>query len=480
MLTPDARLAAVGYAMMAANVADGVITTAKIADGSIAANKIADGTITGAKLAAGVITSASLSNSIALGNSTNSTGRLDVFRTSADTAAISLVGSSSSISTYGSDGQEQTKLWGVSYGELLLNNSLANNANAVTLSANAAAGGYLALRNTNGLNRAYLSGLNSGGSLYLYQADGSVGAFLDGDSAGYGLFNLRSTNGSVRAQISGGPSSGSMVLNNKGGVAGLSFYNYGDDSGVVSVRNAAGSERGYFWGANGAGGGELAIKDNSGSTTILMQGAESASAGSQILMYQANGAQTIELDAEVGAGGGGYLGLKKGDGTQTITLQADSGGNGKITTQVLQITGGADLSEQFDINADATALKPGLIVSIDAAHPGELVLSRHAFDKKVAGIISGAGGVPTGMLMGQAGTKADGRHAVALTGRVYCWVDADAGGAIAPGDLLTTSATPGHGMKAGDDARATGAMIGKAMSPLPSGRGLVLVLVSLQ
>lgn len=161
-------------------------------------------------------------------------------------------------------------------------------------------------------------------------------------------------------------------------------------------------------------------------------------------------------------------------------MQADSSGNSKITTQVLQITGGSDLSEQFDINANDDALKPGMIVSIDSEHPGELTLSREAFDKKVAGVISGAGGVKTGMLMGQTGTKADGKHAVALTGRVYCWVDADAGGAIAPGDLITTSATPGHGMKAGNDTRGSGALIGKAMSSLPSGKGLVLVLVSLQ
>jgi hypothetical protein len=68
---------------------------------------------------------------------------------------------------------------------------------------------------------------------------------------------------------------------------------------------------------------------------------------------------------------------------------------------------------------------------------------------------------------------------VALSGRVYCLVDADSG-AIAPGDLITTSSTPGHGMKVSDHVRAQGAIIGKAMTPLESGRGLVLVLVSLQ
>ena len=81
--------------------------------------------------------------------------------------------------------------------------------------------------------------------------------------------------------------------------------------------------------------------------------------------------------------------------------------------------------------------------------------------------------------MGQRNSKADGKYPVALTGRVYCYVDATEG-AIVPGDLITTSATPGHGMKVDDHARAQGAIIGKAMTALESGKGLVLVLVSLQ
>jgi hypothetical protein len=83
------------------------------------------------------------------------------------------------------------------------------------------------------------------------------------------------------------------------------------------------------------------------------------------------------------------------------------------------------------------------------------------------------------MMMSQTGTLADGQHPVALSGRVYCWVDASRG-AIKPGDLLTTSSTPGHAMKATNAARAQGAIIGKAMTGLKSGRGLVLVLVNLQ
>jgi len=153
--------------------------------------------------------------------------------------------------------------------------------------------------------------------------------------------------------------------------------------------------------------------------------------------------------------------------------------DGKTVCSVLQLTGGSDLSEQFDIKIDEVEAKPGMVVCIDPEDPGKLVVSKKAYDHKVAGIISGAGGIEPGMLMGQKGSKANGAYPVALTGRVYCWADAS-NGPIQPGDLLTTSATPGHAMKVTDYAKAQGAIIGKAMSSLDQGRGLVLVLVSLQ
>src|SRR5690606_9095520 len=122
---------------------------------------------------------------------------------------------------------------------------------------------------------------------------------------------------------------------------------------------------------------------------------------------------------------------------------------------------------------------PGMVVSIDPEKPGALKISTEKNDTKVAGIVSGAGGVDTGMVMGQKGTVADGKHPVALTGRVYCYVDASKG-EIKPGDLLTTSDTPGHAMKVEDPSKASGAIIGKAMTGLEEGKkGLVLVLVNL-
>ena len=98
----------------------------------------------------------------------------------------------------------------------------------------------------------------------------------------------------------------------------------------------------------------------------------------------------------------------------------------------------------------------------------------------MGGIISGANGIRPGLILRQPGTVADGKYPVASSGRVWCYCDAGAGGAIKAGDLLTTSSTPGYAMKASNFTRAQGAILGKAMSPLKGGKGMVLVLVTLQ
>jgi hypothetical protein len=179
------------------------------------------------------------------------------------------------------------------------------------------------------------------------------------------------------------------------------------------------------------------------------------------------------------------------NGTQNIGIgtanpQAKLHVQGTTMTGVLQITGGADFAENFEVNLEkanddamTAEVKAGMVVSIDPANPGKLALSAQSYDRHVAGVISGAGGVQPGMVMSQEGTLADGKHPVALSGRVYCWADA-AHGAIEPGDLLTTAPTPGHAMKVTDPVKAQGAIIGKAMTSLKEGRGLVLVLVTLQ
>jgi hypothetical protein len=150
--------------------------------------------------------------------------------------------------------------------------------------------------------------------------------------------------------------------------------------------------------------------------------------------------------------------------------------SGDMSCATLTIRGGADLAEPFALSEKRVT--PGAVVVIDPENPGRLKLSVEAYDHKVAGIISGAGGVRPGISMLQTETLEGGQN-VALSGRVYALVDATEH-PVKPGDLLTTSDTPGHAMRANDPQRAVGAVLGKAMTPLPEGRGLVLVLVSLQ
>ena len=142
---------------------------------------------------------------------------------------------------------------------------------------------------------------------------------------------------------------------------------------------------------------------------------------------------------------------------------------------VMELGTGLDYAEGFDV-ADPASAAPGTVLVIDPDSAGQLKVSHRAYDSCVAGIVAGAKGLGSGVRLGCGQYDRD----VALAGRVYCNVDATAA-AVLPGDLLTTSDTPGHAMKAGDRDKAQGAILGKAMQGLAKGcKGQILVLVTLQ
>ncbi|HJW38164.1 MAG TPA: hypothetical protein VJ420_06075, partial [Candidatus Udaeobacter sp.] len=135
----------------------------------------------------------------------------------------------------------------------------------------------------------------------------------------------------------------------------------------------------------------------------------------------------------------------------------------------------ADCAEDFEVFG-TDKVEPGTVMVL---HPdGALAESQSAFDKRVAGVISGAGDYKPGIVLDKKQTS-NNRQPVALMGKVFCKVDAQFG-AIEVGDLLTTSSTPGHAMKTSDPFKAFGAVIGKALRPLPSGQGLIPILIALQ
>ncbi len=151
---------------------------------------------------------------------------------------------------------------------------------------------------------------------------------------------------------------------------------------------------------------------------------------------------------------------------------------GEVSSKVLRIVGGGrDISEHFPVD-NKTVIPKGAVVVIDPMNQGQLKMSTSSYDRKVAGIVSGAENLKPGLTLGPTIESGGGLN-VALTGRVYTMVTA-ANGPIECGDLLTTSNIPGYAMKVTDYTKAQGAVIGKAMTSLNEGQGTVLVLVSLQ
>jgi len=150
--------------------------------------------------------------------------------------------------------------------------------------------------------------------------------------------------------------------------------------------------------------------------------------------------------------------------------------NGTITVSGdVVLTGGADCAEEFDV-VEAADIEPGTVMVLD--QDGALHQSQQAYDKRVAGVISGAGDYKPGLILDRRQSQ-DYRVPVALVGKVYCKVDAQYA-PIEVGDLLTTSSTPGHAMKADDPFKAFGSVIGKALRPLKAGREMIPILIALQ
>ena len=342
------------------------------------------------------------------------------------------------------------------------------------------AGGNVGVGTTSPTSRLDIAGTFETDAFKLNGNGAAAGNILTSDANGNGIWapppaaSQWTTNGTNIGYLgAGGVGIGTTTPVSKLDVAGtvtadnLSVLAASNTAATVESNSVAGtwlnlrnsSANGRYWkmistgSGNGEGPGKLLIGNSAAAGTLDTN------------------AMTIESDGDIGIG------------TATPAAKLDVVGTARV--QVLTITGGADVAEPFNINGDGAAtgvprIEPGLVVTIDPDRIGELRVSKRAYDKTVAGVISGANGVNPGMVLTQTGSIADGKHPVALTGRVWCWCDANAAGPISAGDMLTTSDTPGHAMRVGDHDQANGAVIGKAMSSLKSGKGMVLVLVNLQ
>jgi hypothetical protein len=176
----------------------------------------------------------------------------------------------------------------------------------------------------------------------------------------------------------------------------------------------------------------------------------------------------------------GVFGMSKNATAAGVSGHNAAGGLAGFFEGDVQVTGdirltNADCAEDFNI-ADGDHVEPGTVMVL--GDEGALHQSHQPYDKRVAGVISGAGDYKPGIVLDKRQSQHK-RQPVALLGKVYCKVDAQYA-SIEVGDLLTTSATPGHAMKVGEPLQAFGTVIGKALRRFREGQGLIPILIALQ
>ena len=179
---------------------------------------------------------------------------------------------------------------------------------------------------------------------------------------------------------------------------------------------------------------------------------------------------------------GGFARLFNKSGTEVAYIGSDKSGQGVV--MVLKdghiLVNGKnvhDYAEIFELASRDGAVAGTVMAVVETGV--RLAPSEVAYDPKVVGVISGAGGFAPGMRIG---TRQDGSSdlPIAVSGQVFVRVCFE-GGPIRPGDLLVASSRIGVAMRASDRERAFGAVIGKALEPYPGPEdrkeGLVRMLV---
>ncbi len=165
------------------------------------------------------------------------------------------------------------------------------------------------------------------------------------------------------------------------------------------------------------------------------------------------------------------------DGGSTLTRKFHISAAGTYTA-------GSDFAEAFDATGGKAAFEPGDVVVLSENNSRGVEKTSTPYDTRVAGVYSTRPGVLGADKEGI--TRMDENDIpIAIVGIVPTKVT-DENGPIRPGDLLTTSSVPGHAMKAtpvdvnGLKIYPAGTIIGKALGRLPSGEGVIRVLVTLK
>ena len=175
-----------------------------------------------------------------------------------------------------------------------------------------------------------------------------------------------------------------------------------------------------------------------------------------------------------------------GDGADILVGQTFPAGSTKVVFRLDTFgdihmagnlfTNGGDFAETIAVNGTKSGYAAGDVLVIDQSANRQLTRTAKPYSTLVAGIYSTRPGVLAGSRM-EKGPTPD--VPLAVVGIVPCKVTAE-NGAIQAGDLLVTSSKAGYAMKGTNRKKMMGAVLGKALQPLPKGDGVIQVLVTLQ
>lgn len=136
----------------------------------------------------------------------------------------------------------------------------------------------------------------------------------------------------------------------------------------------------------------------------------------------------------------------------------------------------ADVAEDFDV-CSAEVAEPGTVMVLEG--DGQLHPSTRRNDSRVVGVVAGGGEFKPGMILDRKPSDEEVRAPISIMGKTSVKAVTE-NGAIKVGELLTSSSTSGRATSVGRAPVPTGAVIGKALTPLAKGTGMVDMLVTLR
>lgn len=292
------------------------------------------------------------------------------------------------------------------------------------------------------------------------------------------------------------------------GVSGAAIANSGNAVGVfgssnspngIAISGAANASTGQSFGVLGStfsdeGVGVIGNRPNPGASGFGGGGVRGlTSAGNFVFTYGVAGVATAPTGGAVAMFGEAW----SNQGIAGLFINRQSGeilrgsvgqypditvfrvdGSGRVYANGGFQPSGADFAESMEASGDRAGYAAGDLLVIDSTSSRRVALAQQPYSTLVAGIYSTKPGL-LGTTRRVDEPESQSEIPLAVVGIVPCKVTA-ANGAIKVGDLLVTSAVPGHAMRGVDRGRMLGAVVGKALEPLPAGQGVIQVLVTLQ